>query len=162
MRSSRQQSAPHLPFSLRMQRQQRGLTRLQLLVTLMVVAIIAVVAVPHVVHLFMHAQKPEVIVAEKDIDAINLGLQRYKKDNGDYPSNEQGLLALIIKPNRSPVPMKWKIGGYLDRLPRDPWGHPYQYRVSEDGQQIDVFSFGAKGPEGGEDSDSIVRGSTEH
>ena len=58
--------------------------------------------------------------------------------------------------------MKWQIGGYLYRLPRDPWGHPYQYRVSEDGEQIDVFSFGAKGPDGGEESDTIVRGGTAH
>lgn len=162
MRSSSQQSSSHLPSSFRMLPQQRGLTRLQLLVALAVVAIIAAVAVPRLVDVFTHAHKPEVVAAEKDIDAIALGLQHYKRDTGDYPSSEQGLLALIVKPTRSPVPMKWQVGGYLDRLPRDPWGHPYQYRVSEDGQEIDVFSFGAKGPDGGEDSDSIVRGTAAH
>jgi len=56
------------------------------------------------------------------------------------------------------VPKEWKTGGYLDRLPRDPWGNTYQYQLSEDGNSFDVFSFGAAGPDEGVDHAGVVRG----
>ena len=142
-----------------LRQQQRGLSKLPLLVVLVVLAIMAALAAPYLINAFKHAHNPEIMTAEQDIDAIRAGLQQYKKHIGSYPTSEQGLLALIIKPSRAPIPVHWQTGGYLDRLPRDPWGHPYQYRVSEDGQQIDVFSFGAAGPAAGDDSTLLVRGS---
>jgi len=159
MRSKTTQSAPRLPTPVRTFIDQYGLTKLQMLVALVVIAIIAMVAVPRLHTAINHTHTPEIVTAEQDIDAINLGLQAYKQDNIRYPSQEQGLLALIIKPARPPATPHWKTGGYIERLPRDPWGHSYQYRLSEDEEKTDVFSFGAKGPDAGDDSDTIVRGS---
>jgi len=132
---------------------------LQMLVALVVIAIIAVVVAPRLRTAISHTHTPEIVTAQQDIDTIKLALEAYKRDNIRYPSEEQGLLALIIKPARTPVTPHWKTGGYIERLPRDPWGNSYQYRLSEDEQSFDVYSFGAKGPDGGNDSDSILRGS---
>ncbi len=145
--------APLLPSPAR----QRGLTKVQLLAALIVIAVIAVVAAPRLLSVVHHAHNPEIISAEENINNIEQALQHYRQDNGHYPSNEQGLLALIINPNRAPLAKRWQTGGYIDRLPRDPWSHPYQYRVSEDGSQFDVFSYGAKGPDEGDDSETIIR-----
>jgi general secretion pathway protein G len=153
MRSTTTQTAPSQPFPAR----QRGLTKLQLLAALAVVAVIAVVAAPRLLTAVQHAHSPEIVAAEQGVSDIEQALQRYRQDNGSYPSNEQGLLALILKPTRAPVPKGWQTGGYVERLPRDPWGNPYQYRLSEDGTQAEVFSFGAKGPDEGDDSDTIIR-----
>lgn len=136
---------------------QRGLGKLQVLTILAVLAILAIVALPRLIKAVNHVHNPEVVTAEQDLNAFEKGLAQYRQDNGRYPSNEQGLLALIIKPTRAPVPQNWQTGGYLDRLPRDPWGNAYQYRVAEDGNSVDVFSFGAHGPDAGEDSADIVR-----
>jgi len=156
MRSTCTQAAPLTPA--RTMETQRGLSKLQLLLALVLMAIIAALTLPYLSKVYKHVHNPEITAAELQVDAIKMGLQQYKHDNQHYPSNEQGLLALIIKPSREPVAEHWRTGGYVERLPRDPWGNPYQYRLSEDGQAIDVFSFGVKGPDGGDESDSIVRG----
>jgi len=95
-------------------------------------------------------------IAQRDMARIIEGLQLYRKDNGTYPSAEQGLLALILKPARGSATPGWKTGGYIDRLPHDPWGHSYQYRINESEQTYQVFSYGPAGPEAGDDSDSII------
>lgn len=136
---------------------QRGLSKLQMLTILAVVAVLAVVAAPRLINAVHHAHSPQIVTAEQDLTEIAKGLEVYKQDNGRYPSNEQGLLALIIKPGRAPVPKDWKTGGYLERLPRDPWGNVYQYRLSAEGDIVDVFSFGANGPDEGDDSPAVIR-----
>lgn len=137
---------------------QRGLSKLQMLTVLAVVAVLAIVAVPRLMSVVSHAHNPDIVVAEQDIGEIEKALQLYKQDNGVYPSTEQGLLALVIKPSRAPAPKEWKTGGYIDRLPRDPWGHPYQYRLMDEGAAFDVFSFGAHGPDEGDDNPGVIRG----
>jgi len=137
---------------------QRGLSKLQMLTALAVIAVVAIVAAPRLINVVNHAHSPQIVTAEQDIAEIEKGLQLYKQDNGRYPTTEQGLLALIVKPARAPVPKEWKTGGYLDRLPRDPWGNTYQYQLSEDGNSFDVFSFGAAGPDEGVDHAGVIRG----
>jgi general secretion pathway protein G len=73
-----------------------------------------------------------------------------------YPTTEQGLAALVTRPTLAPVPSNWKPGGYLERLPRDPWGHAYQYLSPGLHGEIDVFSFGADGAAGGEGFDADI------
>lgn len=136
---------------------QRGLTKFQLLAAIVVIAVIAIVAAPRLMTAVNHAHNPDIVSAEQDLASIQKALADYKQDNGVYPSNEQGLLALVIKPGRAPVPKEWKTGGYIDRLPRDPWGHSYQYRLSAEGDSFDVFSFGAHGPDEGDDNPGVVR-----
>jgi general secretion pathway protein G len=128
-----------------------------MLTALAVIAVVAIVAAPRLINVVSHAHSPQIVTAEQDIAEIEKGLQLYKQDNGRFPTTEQGLLALIVKPGRAPVPKEWKTGGYLERLPRDPWGNTYQYQVSEDGSGFDVFSFGAAGPDEGVDRDGLVR-----
>jgi general secretion pathway protein G len=88
--------------------------------------------------------------AKQDIQAIRSALDLYKLDNFQYPSTDQGLQALIVRPSGTPEARNWKQGGYLERLPQDPWGNPYQYLNPGVHGEIDVFSYGADGRPGGE------------
>jgi general secretion pathway protein G len=81
-------------------------------------------------------------------------LKIYKLDNGRYPSSDQGLQALVTKPTTGTIPDNWK--SYLDKLPEDPWHHPYQYANPGVHGDIDVFSFGADGQAGGEGDDADI------
>lgn len=136
---------------------QRGLARLRWIIVLTVLAAAAAVLVPPLVTRFQHDHSPQAVAAEKDMRAIAEGLQRYRQDNGRYPSSEQGLLALIIRPVRAPVPANWQTGGYVDRLPRDPWNNSYQYQAAEDGNSFELFSYGESGPEAGLDDAQVIR-----
>jgi general secretion pathway protein G len=84
------------------------------------------------------------------------GLKLYKLDNQRYPTTEQGLQALITKPTTGPGANGWKTGGYLDKLPKDPWGNPYQYLSPGIKGDVDVFSLGADGQPGGTGNDADI------
>ena len=157
MRSTNRQPDHRLHTSLHSHQRQRGWTKFQLIAAIGVAIVIAAVAVPRLVSSFTHAHSSEIVTAEQDIDAIHKALQQYKESTGVFPTTEQGLLALIIKPTRSPVPKNWQTGGYIDRLPRDPWGNTYQYRLNEDGKDFELFSYGANGPDIDENSDTVIR-----
>ena len=92
--------------------------------------------------------------ARTDINTLVQALKRYKLDNQRYPSNEQGLSALISKPTVGTAPPNWK--PYLDKLPNDPWDRPYQFLNPGVKGEIDVFSFGADGQAGGEDKNADI------
>ena len=94
------------------------------------------------------AEEARVTAARTDVGAIMQALKLYKLDNQRYPSMEQGLQALVIRPESGSAPRNWKV--YLDKLPNDPWGHPYQYLNPGVNGEIDVLSFGADGQPGGE------------
>jgi general secretion pathway protein G len=83
-------------------------------------------------------------------------LKLYRLDNQRYPTTEQGLQALTAKPATTPVPPNWKTGGYVERLPRDPWGNPYQYLNPGLHGEIDVFSLGADGAPGGDGNNADI------
>ncbi len=91
-----------------------------------------------------------IVAAKNDIRAISSALKLYRLDNGVYPSTDQGLLALVQKPDTGNIPRNWKEGGYLERLPKDPWDLEYQYLNPGVYGEIDVFSFGADNAPGGE------------
>ncbi|MBP0598598.1 type II secretion system major pseudopilin GspG [Herbaspirillum sp. LeCh32-8] len=135
---------------------QRGLARLRWILVLTVLAVAVALGLPKLVARISHDHSPQARAAEADMRAIGDGLERYRKDNGRYPSTQQGLLALVIKPARGPVANGWQIGGYVERLPRDPWGNSYQYDAAEDGDSFQLFSFGEAGPAGGGDDDAHV------
>ncbi|MBH9718917.1 type II secretion system major pseudopilin GspG [Burkholderia contaminans] len=96
------------------------------------------------------------IAARQDIGVFLQALKLYRLDNGRYPSQEQGLTALVQKPTIDPVPNNWKDGGYIERLPNDPWGNSYKYLNPGAHGEIDVFSYGADGKEGGEGNDGDI------
>jgi general secretion pathway protein G len=95
-----------------------------------------------------------VTAARTDVNNLMQALKLYKLDNQRFPTTEQGLDALVRKPTGGPVPPNWK--PYIEKLPRDPWGHPYQYLSPGVRGEIDVFSFGADGQPGGEGTDGDV------
>jgi general secretion pathway protein G len=121
-----------------------------------VVAILAVLAALIVPKVMSRPDEARVVAARQDIASLLQALKLYRLDNLRYPTTEQGLAALVTRPTLAPVPSNWKPGGYLERLPRDPWGHAYQYLSPGLHGEIDVFSFGADGAAGGEGFDADI------
>lgn len=130
-----------------------GFTLIEILVVIVILGILAALVVPRVLE---RPDEARVIAAKSDIAAIMQGLKLYRLDNQRYPSTEQGLVALVAMPTQAPVPPNWKPGGYLERLPKDPWGQPYQYLNPGLRGEIDVFSFGADGQPGGSGIDADI------
>lgn len=136
---------------------QRGLARLRWIIVLAVLAAATALGLPRLIDRISHDHSPQAQQAEADLRAISAGLQQYRQDNGRYPSTQQGLLALAIRPLREPVPAAWPMGGYVERLPRDPWGHPYQYSADEEGGSYQLFSFGQADRESDEPDAHLIR-----
>lgn len=127
-----------------------GFTLIEILVVLVILSILAALIVPNVMS---RPDDARVTAAKADIRAISSALELYKFDNYRYPATEEGLQALVEKPADAP---NWKQGGYLNSVPVDPWGHPYQYRQPGEHGTYDVFSYGADGKEGGEGYDKDI------
>ncbi len=130
-------------------RKREGFTLLELMIVVIILGILATFLVPKIIH---KPDEARIVKAKSDIKAIELSLKMYKLDNGNYPTTEQGLKALIEKPEEPPVPNNWKEGGYLDAssVPPDPWGNAYIYRSPGDnGRDYEIISLGADGKEGG-------------
>lgn len=123
------------------------------MVVVVILAILAALIVPKIMG---RPDEARAVAAKQDIATILQALRLYRLDNTRYPSSEQGLGALVSRPTIAPVPPNWKAGGYLERLPRDPWGNPYQYLNPGIRGEIDVFSFGADGVAGGDGVDADI------
>jgi general secretion pathway protein G len=131
----------------------RGFTLIEIMVVVVILAILAALIVPRVMS---RPDEARVIAAQQDIRTIVQSLKLYRLDNLRYPTTEQGLAALVKPPTVPPLAPNWKTGGYLERMPRDPWGNPYQYLNPGLRGEIDVFSFGADGVAGGDGFDADV------
>ena len=140
-------SSPRLPY------RHRGFTLIEIMVVIVILGILAALVVPRVLD---RPDEARVVAARNDVAAIAQALKLYRLDNQRYPTTEQGLAALVSRPTLAPVPPNWKPNGYLERLPKDPWGHPYQYLNPGLRGEIDVFSFGADGQPGGTGIDAEV------
>ena len=134
-------------------RQQQGFTLVELVVVIVILGILAALVVPRVLS---RPDEARVVAARQDLGVIGQALKLYRLDNQRYPSAEQGLSALIAKPEMAPVPPNWKPGGYLERLPKDPWGNPYVYINPGLHAEIDVLSYGADGKPGGDGVDADI------
>jgi len=130
-----------------------GFTLIEVLVVIVILGILAALVVPRVLE---RPDEARVIAAKSDIAAILAALKLYRLDNQRYPTSEQGLAALTARPTQPPVPNNWKPNGYLERLPKDPWGQPYQYLNPGLHGEIDVYSFGADGQPGGAGIDTDI------
>ena len=125
----------------------RGFTLIEILVVVVILGILAAIVVPRIMDRPDEAKR---VAAKADVGAIVQALKLYRLDNGFYPSTDQGLGALVQRPTSQPVPGNWKQGGYLERLPKDPWGSDYQFLSPGVRGEIDVFSLGADRARGGE------------
>lgn len=125
----------------------KGFTLIEIMVVVVILGILAALIVPKVMS---RPDDAKIIAARHDIGALLEALKLYRLDNNAYPSTDQGLLALVQRPTAPPIPANWKTGGYLERLPKDPWGHDYQFLNPGLHGEIDVFSLGGDGAIGGE------------
>lgn len=124
-----------------------GFTLIEILVVIAIIGILAAVVVPAVIS---RPDEARVVAAKQDLATISAALDLYRLDNFSYPSSQQGLAALVSPPTSEPLAPNWKPGGYLKRLPEDPWGRPYIYSLGLDGFTFEVLSYGADGQPGGE------------
>ena len=131
----------------------RGFTLIEILVVIVILGVLAALIVPNVIG---RPDEARATVAKSDIAAIMSALKLYRLDNQRYPSGEQGLAALVAKPEQPPVPPNWKPGGYLEKLPKDPWGRPYVYLNPGVRGEVEVMSFGADGQAGGSGPDADI------
>ena len=130
----------------------RGFTLVEVMVVVVILAVLAALVVPRVVG---RTDEARVVAAKQDIASIMQSLKLYRIDNSRYPTNDQGLEALVTRPATEPQPINWK--SYLDKLPKDPWGRTYLYLSPGVHSEIDVFSLGADGQPGGS-GESFVSG----
>jgi general secretion pathway protein G len=124
-----------------------GFTLLEIMIVVVILGVLAALIVPKVMG---RPDEARAVAAKQDIASLMQALKLYRLDNFRYPSSEQGLQALVSKPTTDPIPPNWKGGGYLDRLPKDPWGSPYQFLNPGVHGEIDVFSLGSDREAGGE------------
>lgn len=136
-------------------RQSQGFTLIEIMVVVMILGILATFIVPNIMQRPDDAKK---IKARQDILAIEQALNLYRLDNHQYPTNDQGLSALVKKTTINPIPDNWKDEGYLRSLPIDPWGRPYHYLNPgiKNSRGIDIFSYGANGQPQGTGIDAVI------
>ena len=130
---------------------QPGFTLIELLVVLIIIGVLAALVVPNVLS---RADDARVTAARTDVNNLMQALKLYRLDNQRYPTNEQGLEALVRKPSVGVVPPNWRV--YVEKLPNDPWGRPYLYAYPGVKGEVDVFSLGRDGAAGGEGADADI------
>jgi len=127
----------------------KGFTLIEIMVVIIILGILAMYVAPK---LMGRPEEAKQVRAKMDIAALETALKLYKLDNGIYPGTEQGLLALVQKPEAGVIPKKWRQGGYLEKnkVPKDPWGNDYVYLSPGLKGDFDIISYGADGVPGGE------------
>lgn len=130
---------------------QRAFTLIELMVVLVIIGVLAALIVPNVIE---RADDARVTAARTDVNNIMQALKLYRLDNQRYPTSEQGLQALLTRPTTGPAAPNWK--PYVEKLPKDPWGNPYQFLNPGVKGEIDVFSLGADGQPGGEGKNADI------
>ncbi|MEN2788279.1 type II secretion system major pseudopilin GspG [Sphingomonas oligophenolica] len=139
-------------FSNRKRRQEEGFTLIELMVVIVILGILATIVAINVIP---YGEKAKVTAARSDIATIEGALDAYKLSNDSYPTTAQGLEALVSAPAGAD-PAKYQRGGYIKRLPKDPWGRPYLYASPGQHGETDIWTLGADNKEGGEGADADI------
>lgn len=134
-------------------KRQSGFTLIEIMVVVVILGILAAMVAPKILS---RPDQAKVTVAKSDIESIAQALELYRLDNGFYPSTDQGLQALVDKPNFNPEPKNWNPEGYLKKAPQDPWGSSYLYLQPGNNGKYDLYSLGADKREGGDDLDADI------
>jgi general secretion pathway protein G len=130
-----------------------GFTLIEIMVVLVILGLLAAVVVPRIVGRTDEARKT---TAKIEVQNIEQALHLFKLDNGFYPSTEQGLEALVTEPTIGQIPKRWRQGGYLPKVPNDPWGNPYIYLSPGRYGDYDLVSYGGDGEAGGEGNSADI------
>ena len=136
-----------------MQRRQQGFTLLEIMIVIVILGVLGSLVVPN---LLGNKDRADQQKAKTDIAALEQTLDMYRLDNSSYPTTDQGLEALVELPTIAPEPRSYRDGGYIKRLPLDPWGREYQYLAPGENGAIDIFTLGADGQEGGEGANADI------
>lgn len=132
---------------------ERGFTLIEIMVVVFILALLAGIVVPRIMGRTDEARRT---AAKVQIKNIEQGLQLFKLDNGSYPSTDQGLQALVIKPTIGLIPQHWREEGYLPKIPKDAWGYDYVYISPGAHGDYDLLSYGGDGELGGDGKDADV------
>lgn len=138
---------------MRVSNKQAGFSLIEIMVVLVIMGLLISIVAPNVLN---RADDARVQKVEADFSTIATALKLYRLDNFNYPTSEQGLSALVDQPSIDPIPVNWKKGGYLDDLPKDPWGRPYLYLSPAEfsDNDYDIYTLGADGVTGGEEQNA--------
>lgn len=134
----------------------KGFTLIEIMVVVVILGILATIVLTNVMG---REDEARINAAKTQIRALEGGLDGFKLDNGFYPATDQGLEALIRKPEVGRIPNKWKEGGYLKpaRIPKDPWGKDYLYfSPGNEGREYEIISYGADNEQGGEGKNADI------
>ncbi|OHB28978.1 MAG: type II secretion system protein GspG [Desulfuromonadaceae bacterium GWC2_58_13] len=134
-------------------RNHRGFTLIEIMVVVVILGILAAIVVPRLLERPEEARRTKAAI---DIKGIEEAIGLFKLDNGFYPSSEQGLQALVTQPETGRIPNRYHEGGYLKKIPQDPWGNAYIYLSPGIHDDFDIISYGADGEAGGEGNDADV------
>ena len=134
---------------------ERGFTLIELMVVIVILGILAGLIIPRIMGRPDEARRAK---ARIQMEAIETSLKLYKLDNGNYPTTDQGLQALVEAPTIGTLPKNWRQGGYLERIkvPKDPWDNDYVYLCPGVHGEFDLSSYGADGQPGGEDKNKDI------
>lgn len=133
---------------------QRGFTLIEIMVVVIILGILAGIVVPRLLDRPEEARRTKAAVQIKSLEEA---LSLYKLDNGSFPTTEQGLQALVDKPESGRIPQNYRDGGYINKVPEDPWGNSYIYLNPGIHGEYDIISYGADGEPGGEGKDADVQ-----
>jgi general secretion pathway protein G len=132
----------------------RGFTLLELLVVILILSLLVAIVAPRILG---RTDEARITATQVQIKNLEGALNLYRLDNGFYPNTEQSLEALVTKPTIDPIPLKWRDGGYLPKVPRDPWGSQFVYLSPGTHGDYDLISYGADREPGGEGKDEDIQ-----
>ncbi|MFN4175682.1 type II secretion system major pseudopilin GspG [Phenylobacterium sp.] len=134
-------------------RAEAGFTLVEVMVVIVIIGLLATVVMINVLPSQDRAMREK---ARADVAVLEQAVETFRLENLSFPTTEQGLQALVAAPQGLARPDRYREGGYVRRLPQDPWGNPYQYRYPGEHGRFDVWSYGADGQKGGEGDDADI------